>query len=54
MVNTATEPLSSQKQIASDMVICSDLPSKRQHVSQSDAEGFFEVVKADHQPHQEQ
>ena len=36
------------------MVICYDLPSKRQQVYQSDVEGFFEVAEANHQPHQEQ
>ena len=50
----ATELLSGKKWVASDMVICYDLPSKRQHVYQSDVEGFFEVVEVDHQPCQEQ
>ena len=49
-----SESLSGQKRDASDMDICSDLPSKRQQVYQSDVEEIFELVEADHQPRQDQ
>ena len=50
----ATESLSGKKWAVSNIVIFYDLPSKRQQFNQSDVEGFFKVVEADHQPHQEQ
>ena len=50
---SAGDPSSGQKRAAPDIDIGFDLPYKRQHVYQSEAEDILEVVEADHQPRQE-
>nr|POF25835.1 hypothetical protein CFP56_69426 [Quercus suber] len=54
LARSVSEPFLGKKRATSDLVICYDSPSKRQQVYQSDVEEIFEVVEADHQPHQEQ